>query len=209
MGKEITPKLVSSFKEAIEALGVARAAVVGFYADLRTSCEDMRHSLGETVEAFERDADAKDRKHTEQKQKLDGIVSGAEERLTEAQRALSVAFVSEDEQQVKAAKKDLSDAETDLNQARAARAVFDDAVGVQYDEALYNQIFSTEADQLDVWNRIVDYRNQVNDSTEDAIKALDRAKDAAKYVDFSGLNNSKRRKLEDQFNHHSGSSRQE
>ena len=208
MENDIVNSMVDSFKGAVEAVNYASLAVSGFYNRVKECNEKMRGILGEAVRAYEEDSDAKDRKHAEQKQKLDGIVADAEKRLEDAQKALSVAFVSEDEQKVKAAKKALSDAETDLNQARAARAVFDDAVGVQYDEALYNQIFSTEAELLEVWNRIVDYRNQVNDSTESAIKAMSKAKEAAKYTDFSGLFASKRTKLEDQFNH-SGSNRHE
>lgn len=201
MENDIMKNLMNSFKDAIETLNLATVAVCGFYDRVKVSVGEMRGSLGDSVRAFENDSSAKDRKHTEQKQKLDGIVFDAEKQLREAQKALSVAFVSDDEQQVKAAKQALTDAEAELNQAKAARAVFDDAVGVQYDEGLYNQIFSKETELLTLWEKISGFKVQVDESTNSTISAMNKAKQAASYTDFSGLTASKRESLKARFNH--------
>jgi len=201
MGNDIMLNVTDSFKTAIEAISLAAVSVCSFYDKVKDCREKMAGSLDESVSAFESDSSAKDRKHDEQKQKLDSIVAGAEKQLKEAQQALSVAFVSDDEKQVQTAKQALTDAERELNQARSARAVFDDAVGVQYDETLYNQIFSKEAELLQMWEKIVSFRKQVDESTEEAIDAMSKAKKAASYTDFSGLVSSKRKALQARFNH--------
>lgn len=201
MEKDIMLNVMDSFKTAIEALNLAAVSVCSFYNQVSDCREKLSSSLADSVKAFENDSSAKEQKHSEQKQKLDGVVADAEKQLKEAQKALSVAFVSDDEKQVKAAKQALSDAETELNQAKAARAVFDDAVGVQYDETLYNQIFSKEAELLQMWEKIVVFRNQVDENTNSAIDAMSKAKKAASYTDFPGLISSKRESLKARFNH--------
>ncbi len=201
MENSMLNNMMDSFKTAIEALNIAAVNVCSFYNQFKNCQKTMNESLGDSVKAFETDSFAKDRKHAEQKQKIDGIVSDAEKKLMEAQKALSVAFVSDDENQVKAAKQALSEAQTDLDQAKAAQSVFDDAVGVQYDEGLYNQIFSKEAELLDLWQKIVGFKAQVDESTESTISAMKQAKQSAGFSDFLGLQHSKRYSLQDRFNH--------
>ena len=201
MENSMLNNMMDSFKTAIEALNIAAVNVCSFYNQFKNCRKTMNESLGDSVKAFETDSSAKDRKHAEQKQKIDGVVSDAEKKLMEAQKALSVAFVSDDENQVKAAKQTLSEAQTDLDQAKAAQSVFDDAVGVQYDEGLYNQIFSKEAELLDLWQKIVGFKAQVDESTESTISAMKQAKQSAGFSDFLGLQHSKRDSLQDRFNH--------
>lgn len=201
MENSMLNNMMDSFKTAIEALNIAAVNVCSFYNQFKNCQKTMNESLGDSVKAFETDSSAKDRKHAEQKQKIDGVVSDAEKKLMEAQKALSVAFVSDDENQVKAAKQTLSEAQTDLDQAKAAQSVFDDAVGVQYDEGLYNQIFSKEAELLDLWQKIVGFKAQVDESTESTISAMKQAKQSAGFSDFLGLQHNKRDSLQDRFNH--------
>lgn len=186
---------------AVKAMEGACNAACKFYSLYKAEADSLREEQRKAIVAYREDSAAKDQSKELKKQKLDKLVQETEAKLHAAKVRLSQALVSDSQEDAAMAKRELYEAQKDYEQALTAQSVFDEAVGTQYDEALFKRIFEVEGSNSLIWNQCQELKNKLDGILEDVQSKMEKAHKEVGYITVQGVAGAIRENLVNHFNH--------
>lgn len=189
---------------AVKAMEGARTAICKFYSLYKAEADSLNREQQKAIAAYREDSAAKDQAKELKKQKLDRLVEESESKLHAAKIRLSQALVSDSQEEAVKAKRELYEAQKDFEQAKTAQSVFDEAIGTQYDETLYDGIFELESHNEVIWNECRELKHKLDDVWAEALTNIEKAQKEAQYTSVIGLLSGTREKLIMHFHHDTG-----